>query len=147
MTCKFCKTSMARNSDFLKGCKTLKKETLKIHSERQKHKGIVEEYDPAKDLQREKNIELSISKLAYRRRHWTWRLWLNHWKNICFYSFTLYLWLPIFFSLATRILELVASWQLKSHFEACVCYQRACMRHFVNSYDNRRHFLLVIVRY
>ena len=35
-------------------------------------------------------------KLAYRRGHWTWRLWLNHWKNICFYSFTLYLWLPFF---------------------------------------------------
>ena len=40
MTCKFCKTfpSMAGNSDFLKGCKTFKKETLKIHSENQKHK-------------------------------------------------------------------------------------------------------------
>ena len=38
MTCKFCKTfpSMSRNSDFLKGCKTFKKETLKIHSENQK---------------------------------------------------------------------------------------------------------------
>jgi hypothetical protein len=59
----------------------------------------VEEYDPAKDLQREKNIELSISKLAYRRGHWTWRLWLNHWKNICFYSFTLYLSLPFYFLL------------------------------------------------
>ena len=40
LTCKFCKTfpSMAGNSDFLKGCKTFKKETLKIHSENQKHK-------------------------------------------------------------------------------------------------------------
>ena len=27
---------MSRNSDFLKGCKTFKKETLKIHSENQK---------------------------------------------------------------------------------------------------------------
>ena len=35
MTCKICKTfpSMAGKSDFLKGCKTFKKETLKIHSE------------------------------------------------------------------------------------------------------------------
>jgi len=40
MTCKFCKTfpSMAGNSDFLKGCKPVKKENLKIHSESQKHK-------------------------------------------------------------------------------------------------------------
>jgi hypothetical protein len=37
MTYKFCKTfpGMARKSDFLKGCKTFKKETLKIHSERE----------------------------------------------------------------------------------------------------------------
>jgi hypothetical protein len=43
MTYKFCKTfpGMARKSDFLKGCKTFKKETLKIHGESQKHKGIV----------------------------------------------------------------------------------------------------------
>jgi hypothetical protein len=33
--------------------------------------------------QREKNIELEDCS--------------NHWKNICFYLFTLYLWLPIFF--------------------------------------------------
>jgi hypothetical protein len=32
---------MAGKSDFLKGCKTFKKETLKIHSESQKHNGIV----------------------------------------------------------------------------------------------------------
>jgi hypothetical protein len=55
---------------------------------------------------REENIELSISKLAYRRGHWTWRLWLNHWKNICFYSFTLYLSLPFYFLL----------WPLKFEF-------------------------------
>jgi hypothetical protein len=43
MTSKFCKTipNMAGNIDFLKGCKTFKKEALKIHSESQKHKGIV----------------------------------------------------------------------------------------------------------
>jgi hypothetical protein len=64
--------------------------------------------------QREKNIELED--------------WSNHWKNICFYLFTLYLWLPILFyfghwnlSLATRFLKLVDSCppKLKSHFEAC----------------------------
>ena len=66
--------------------------------------------------QREENIKLSISKLAYRRGYWTWRLWLNHWKNICFYSFILYLWPPFFFhfghwnmSLATIFLKLVAT--------------------------------------
>jgi hypothetical protein len=36
---------MAGKSDFLKGCKTFKKETLKIHSESQKHKGIVVKTD------------------------------------------------------------------------------------------------------
>jgi hypothetical protein len=41
-----------------------------------------------------------IIKMAYRRGHWTW---LNHWKNICFYSFTLYLSLPICFASATKI--------------------------------------------
>jgi hypothetical protein len=37
MTCKFCKTfpDMAGKSDFLKGCKTFKKEILKIHSDRE----------------------------------------------------------------------------------------------------------------
>ena len=48
-------------------------------------------------FQREENIELSIYKLAYRRGHWAWRLWLIHWKTISFYPFTLYLWLPIIF--------------------------------------------------
>ena len=86
MTCKFCKTfpSMAGNSDFLKGCKTFKKETLKIHSENQKHKVcrdavIVEKKeDSVKDKfaqilrkEDEKTIDELQKKLttAYRRGH------------------------------------------------------------------------------
>ena len=43
MTYKCCKTipSVVGNSNFLKGCKIFKKETLEIHSESQKHKGLV----------------------------------------------------------------------------------------------------------
>ena len=53
--------SMTGNIDFLKGCKTFKKETLKIHSENQKHKGIV-----VKGLMW-RMIQQKISKLGFSR--------------------------------------------------------------------------------
>ena len=61
MTYKFCKTfpGMARKFDFSKDCKTFKKETLKIHSENQKHKGIV-----VKGLMW-RMIQQKISKLGF----------------------------------------------------------------------------------
>ena len=65
MTCKFCMTfpSRALNSDFLNGCKTFKKETLKIHSESQKHKGIV-----VKGLMWKNMTQQKISKLGFLER-------------------------------------------------------------------------------
>jgi hypothetical protein len=61
MTYKFCKTfpGMARKSDFLKGCKTFKKETLKIHSKSQKHKGNVKRIRP------QSRILILVAKLKF----------------------------------------------------------------------------------
>jgi hypothetical protein len=56
---------MAGKSDFLKGCKTFKKETLKIHSESQKHKGIV-----VKGLTWRNMIQQKISKLGFQYQNW-----------------------------------------------------------------------------
>ena len=81
--------SMTGNIDFLKGCKTFKKETLKIHSENQKHKGIV-----VKGLMW-RMIQQNLG-FPERGKYWTFNIktglqkrtlnlnWLNHWKNVCF---------------------------------------------------------------
>jgi hypothetical protein len=65
MTYKFCKTfpGMAREFDFSKDCKTFKKETLIIHSESQKHKGIV-----VKGLTWRNMTQQKISKLGFPER-------------------------------------------------------------------------------
>ena len=65
ITCNFCKTfpGMAGKSDFFKGCKTFKKEILKIHSKSQKHKGIV-----VKGLTWRIMTQQKISKLGFPER-------------------------------------------------------------------------------
>ena len=65
MTYKFCKTfpGMARKFDFSKDCKTFKKETLKIQSESQKHKGIV-----VKGLTWRNMTQQKISKFGFPER-------------------------------------------------------------------------------
>ena len=139
MTYKFCKTfpGMARKSDFLKGCKTFKKETLKIHGESQKHKGIV-----VKGLTWRNMTQQKISKLGFpeRGKYWTFNIktglqkrTLNFKtliKSLKEYLFLLFYRLSLatnyfYFghwnlSLAARFLELVANWppKLKSYFEA-----------------------------
>jgi len=71
--------------------------------------------DPAKDL--ESWFSKARKILNFQYINWPTEedieLWLNHWKNICFYPFILYLWLPIF-----------SIWPLKFEFghqifEAC----------------------------
>ena len=56
---------MAGKFDFLKGCKTFKKETLKIHSESQNHRGIV-----VKGLMWRNMTQQKISKLGFQYQNW-----------------------------------------------------------------------------